>query len=190
MFHDALDRAAREHAAAEPPHEDDGASAGAEDAASDTGYPLNAALHHENAALLNLHGQAIAMQKFGLLCPYSSTSPRPSTPGGESFLLTLAKFSLEHHVLPDAAAPISPDWVRMDCVVLTWLTSTITTISPTRSPSVVPLLGSCGSPSSPSFLGIVRRVLFTQTRSSCSFTQGDLPVAEYCRRYKRMAEDL
>ena len=62
-----LDRATREHAAAEPPREDDGASADAEDAASDTGFSLNAALlHHEAVALLNLHGQAIAVQNFRL----------------------------------------------------------------------------------------------------------------------------
>ena len=44
----------------------------------------------------------------------------------QSFLLLVGRYSLESHVLFDAAAPNSPDWARMDCVVQTWITDTIT----------------------------------------------------------------
>jgi hypothetical protein len=43
----------------------------------------------------------------------------------KSFLLTLTKFSLERHVLPDSVFHESPDWVRMNAVVRTWLLGTL-----------------------------------------------------------------
>jgi len=43
----------------------------------------------------------------------------------EQFLLTLGKYSLQDHVLQDDPPRPSPDWVRMDCVVRSWLHGTL-----------------------------------------------------------------
>ena len=43
-----------------------------------------------------------------------------------NFLLTIVKYSLQDHVLQDTWAPTFLDWQRMDCVVKSWILSTIT----------------------------------------------------------------
>ena len=43
----------------------------------------------------------------------------------QSFLDVLGKYSLQSHVLSDAVSPHSPSWVRMNCVVRTWLLGAI-----------------------------------------------------------------
>lgn len=43
----------------------------------------------------------------------------------EQFLLTVEKFSLDAHVLQDSPLPGHPDWVRMDCVVRSWIYGTL-----------------------------------------------------------------
>jgi len=130
----ALDRAAKERAAAASPL-DDGAPSDAEDAedaedlnSADGGDPLlrAALLQHEAAALINLHARAVAVQNIRLLVPLvldvaSSFYGR----WRESILIVVGRYSLQNHILSDVAAPDSPDWVRMDCVEKTWLTGTI-----------------------------------------------------------------
>jgi hypothetical protein len=41
-------------------------------------------------------------------------------------VLTLRRFALADHVLDEPVAPLSPSWVQMDNVVLSWLNDTIT----------------------------------------------------------------
>jgi hypothetical protein len=41
-------------------------------------------------------------------------------------VLTLRRFVLANHVLDDPVAPLSPSWVQIDSVVLSWLNDTIT----------------------------------------------------------------
>jgi hypothetical protein len=41
-------------------------------------------------------------------------------------LLTLEQYALADHVLSTAPRPARPNWHRMDCVVLSWLFSTLT----------------------------------------------------------------
>ena len=43
----------------------------------------------------------------------------------ESFLDVLGKYSLQSHVLSDTVSPASQSWVRMNCVVRTWLIGAI-----------------------------------------------------------------
>jgi hypothetical protein len=122
----ALDRAARERTAADLPPptapDDDNASFATVD-----DDPLRDALaQHEAKALLNLHSQAVAVQNIRLLIPLRLDAASAFySRWRESFLLTLGRYSLESHVLSDAAIPTSADWVRMDCVVRTWLFGTI-----------------------------------------------------------------
>jgi hypothetical protein len=108
----------------------------------------------------------------------------------KSFLLTLTKFSLERHVLPDSVFHESPDWVRMNAVVRTWLLGTLSDaladIVSQRGASARTLWPSIES----QFLGnCTTRALYADQEFR-SFSHGDLPVAEYCRRYKKLAEDL
>jgi len=46
----------------------------------------------------------------------------------ELFLLVIGRYSMQSHVVTDAAAPDpdSLDWARMNCIVRTWITGTIT----------------------------------------------------------------
>ena len=44
----------------------------------------------------------------------------------DQFLLVVGKFSLRDHVLSDAPlAAAQPDWVRMDCVVKSWILGSV-----------------------------------------------------------------
>ena len=116
----ALDRAAQEHAAAAPPLENDAAPDDAEDAedfaSADGGDPhLRAVLlQHEAAALLNLHAQAVAVQNIRLLVPL--VLDVASTFYGrwrESFLI-VGRYSLERHILFDAAVLEGPHGLRRE----------------------------------------------------------------------------
>jgi hypothetical protein len=107
----------------------------------------------------------------------------------ESFLLTLTKFSLECHVLSDVVHH-SPDWIRMNVVVLTWINGTIID-------NLADTISECGATACVLWLTIDSQYLENRTMRTLyadqafhSFTQGDLSAAEYCRRYKRLPEDL
>jgi uncharacterized membrane protein YgcG len=108
----------------------------------------------------------------------------------ESFLLTLGRYSLVNHVLSDAAIPTSADWVRMDCVVRTWLFGTISddladTVSEHRATARDLWLAIESQ-----FLGNqATRALFADADFR-TFCQGDINVTDYCRQYKRKAQDL
>ena len=107
----------------------------------------------------------------------------------ESFLLTVGKYSLNRHVLSDIAVPTA-DWVRMDCVVRTWLLGTI-------SDDLADTISERNTTARRMWLAIESQFLGNQATRALyadadfrAFSQGDLPVAEYCRLYKRKAEDL
>jgi hypothetical protein len=57
-----------------------------------------------------------------VLDPTSSHYPRWCA----QVVLTLRRFALADHVLDEPVAPLSPSWVQMDNVVLSWLNDTIT----------------------------------------------------------------
>ena len=126
----ALDRAAKERATAaasspitESPGDDAGDSpkpyAGKQDL-------QDALLLHEAAAIMNLHAQAVGVQNIRGLVPIVLDSSADNySRWRESFLLTLGKFSLQDHILYDGPAPAVPDWIRMDCVVSSWIHGTV-----------------------------------------------------------------
>ena len=175
------------HDAAAPPLEDDAAPYDAEDAegfaSADGGDPhLRAVLlQHQAAALLDLHAQAVAVQNIRLLIPLvlhvaSAFYGR----WRQSFLLVVGRYSLESHVLSDAAAPNSPDWARMDCVVQTWITGTITD-------ALAEAVIEFGTTARASWLAIESqfhgnretRALHLDTAFR-NFKQGDLDITAYC----------
>jgi len=153
-----------------------------------------ALLFHEAAALLNLHAQAVAVQNIRSLVPVvldinSSSYSR----WREQFLLTLGRYQLQDHVLQDQPARISPDWTRMDCVVRSWLYGTLSNdlvdIVLSKSPH--------GSIARTTWLAIEAQFLGNKEARTLhldarfrTFVQGDLSITDYCKRFKRMADDL
>ncbi|XP_066343972.1 uncharacterized protein [Miscanthus floridulus] len=193
----ALDRVAQEHAVAAPPLEDNAAPGDAEDAedfaSADSGDPhlRVVLLQHEAAALLNLHAQAVAVQNIRLLVPlvldvasafYGRWRP--------SFLLVVGRYSLESHVLSDAAAPNSSDWARMDRVVQTWITGTITD-------ALAEAVIEFGTIAHASWLAIESKFRGNRETHALhldvafrNFKQGDLDITAYCWKVKGMADAL
>jgi hypothetical protein len=105
------------------------------------------------------------------------------------YLLTLTKVSLEGHVLSDITTYTSPDLVRMNAVVRTWILNTI-------SDDLADAVSQRGVTDRVLWLSIESQFLGNRTTRALyadqefRSSQGDLPVAEYCRRYKKLAEDL
>ena len=177
---DARICAARERAAANLPPLDGGDNLS--DHTEDADAPdYDAIAHHEAAALLNLHAQAVSVQNIRALVPLlldvtSTFYPR----WRESFLLTVGKYSLNRHVLSDTAVPTSADWVRMDCVVRTWLLGTI-------SDDLADTVSERNTTARRMWLAIESQFLGNQATCALyadadfrAFSQGDLPVVEYC----------
>ena len=187
----ALDRAARERAAANPPSPTDGNDDNVSFATVDDEAPYDAIAQHEATALLNLHAQAVSVQNIRALVPLQlDVTSTFYARWRESFLLTLGRYSLERHVLSDIAVPTSADWVRMDCVVRTWLLGTI-------SDDLADTVSERHATARDIWLAIESQFLGNQETRALyadadfrNFCQGDLSVADYCRLYKRKAEDL
>jgi len=186
----ALARAALERAATQPlPGSDDGSGGEDSDAGDD---PLQDALfQHEAAALINLHAQAVAVQNIRLLVPL--VLDVSSTFYGrwrESFLHVVGRYSLESHVLSDASTPTSPDWVRMDYVVRTWLGGTIT--DALAETAIEP-----GNTARVSWLAIESQFRGNRETRALhldaefrNFKQGNQDITTYCRKLKGMADAL
>ena len=191
----AQERAARERTVAQSP---DNNRSGGDDAGSDAGDhphpngdPLAAALLQQEAAvLLNLHAQAVSVQNIRTLVPLLlDVNSTFYARWKESFLDVLGKYSLERHVLSDAVAPAS-SWVRMNCVVRTWLLGAI-------SDDLADSVSERGASARAIWLAIESQFLGNRTTRALyadqefrAFSQGDLSVIDYCCRFKRMAEDL
>jgi hypothetical protein len=185
----ALARAAHERAAAAlPPPVNDIIPGGT--VVDSTAQFSAVLLQHEAVALLNLHAQAVVVQNICALVPLLlDVNSTFYSRWRESFLLTLNKFSLECHVLSDVVHH-SPDWIRMNVVVLTWINGTIID-------NLADMISECGATARVLWLTIDSQYLENRTMRTLyadqafhSFTQGDLSAAEYCRRYKRLPEDL
>lgn len=83
-------------------------------------------LLHEAAAILNLHAQAVTVQNIrSLIHNVLDVNSGNYAQWCEQFLLAVAKYSLQDHVLRDDPAPAVPDWVRMDYVVRSWIVGSI-----------------------------------------------------------------
>jgi hypothetical protein len=184
----ALARAAHERAAAAlPPPVNDIIPGGT--VVDSTAQFSAVLLQHEAVALLNLHAQVVIVQNICALVPLLDVNSTFYSRWRESFLLTLTKFSLECHVLSDVVHH-SPDWIRMNVVVLTWINGTIID-------NLADMISECGATARVLWLTIDSQYLENRTMRTLyadqafhSFTQGDLSAAEYCRRYKRLPEDL
>jgi hypothetical protein len=148
-------------------------------------------LIHEAMALLQLHAQAVAVNNIRthvtiVLDVDSGNFNR----WRDQFLLVLGKFSLQDHVRADPPDSISPDWARMDCVVKSWIVTTLTD-------ELVEIISAQGSTARHAWLAVESHFLGNREARSIhletrfrNFVQGDLSVTDYCRRLKKMADDL
>ncbi|XP_066390058.1 uncharacterized protein [Miscanthus floridulus] len=148
-------------------------------------------LLHEAMALLQLHAQAVAVNNIRnhvtiVLDVDSGNFNR----WRDQFLLILGKFSLQDHVHEEPPAPISPDWARMDCVVKSWIVATLTD-------DLAEIIFAQGSTARHAWLAVESQFLGNREARSIhletrfrNFVQGDLSVTDYCRRLKKMADDL
>ncbi|KAF8651673.1 hypothetical protein HU200_063184 [Digitaria exilis] len=106
----------------------------------------------------------------------------------DQFLLVLQRYSLTDHVLRDASDS-SPDWDRMNSVVKSWVLGTLTD-------DIAEAISSHGTARA-AWLAVEKMFLGNSEARSIqletkfrNFVQGDLSVTEYCRRLKKMADDL
>ena len=65
-------------------------------------------LHHEAAAVINLHAQAVGVQNIHSLV-HSVLATGNYNRWRDQFLLAVGKYSLEDHMLHDTPAPNFPD---------------------------------------------------------------------------------
>ena len=108
----------------------------------------------------------------------------------QSFLLLVGRYSLESHVLFDAASPNSPDWARMDCIVQTWITGTITD-------ALAEVVIEFGTTARASWFAIESQFHGNRETRALhldaafrNFKQGDLDISAYCRKLKGIADAL
>jgi hypothetical protein len=146
------------------------------------------------AATAALHAQAAAVVNIKFLVPLvlDLTSPHFNRWRG-LFLNTLERYALADHALSDDDRSDDVTWKRMDCVVLSWLYSTIT-------PELLEVVMNRedGPPTARVvWLGLEQQFIGNkETRALLldaefrTFIQGDLSIDDYCRRLKAMADQL
>jgi len=190
---EALARAAMERAAAAAalaPEPSGGASP--PPGGASTPADLRAAmLHHEAVALLQLHSQAVAVSNIrNHVTTVLDVDSGNFNRWCDQFLLILGKFSLQGHVREEPPVPISPDWARMDCVVKSWIIATLTD-------DLGEIIRAQGSTARHAWLAVESQFLGNREARSIqletqfrNFVQGDLSVTDFCRKLKKMADDL
>ncbi|XP_062232780.1 uncharacterized protein LOC133930092 [Phragmites australis] len=162
--------------------------------ASSSSAPLpqrNSSVNLDDDTTASLHAQAVAVLNVKTLVPVTlDLAAANYTKWRGLFLVILGKYALADHVLSDDSHPDRPDWVRMDCVILAWLYSSISVelleivMSSSSTAHIVwrglehQFLGNCE-----------QRTLNLSAEFHC-FVQGDLSVTDFCQRLKSMADGL
>ncbi|XP_066392627.1 uncharacterized protein [Miscanthus floridulus] len=150
-----------------------------------------AMLHHEAVALLQLHSQAVAVSNIrNHVTTILDVDSGNFNHWRDQFLLILGKFSLQDHIREEPPAPIPPDWARMDCVVKSWIVATLT-----DDPGEI--ISAQGSTARHAWLVVESQFLGNREARSIhletrfhNLVQGNLSVTDYCRKLKKMADDL
>ena len=145
----------------------------------------------EAAAIASLHAQAYSVINIRALVPVVlDLASSTFTKWRGLFLITLGKYALSDHVLADAVYPDVPSWLRMDCLVLSWLFGTI-------SAELHEIVYSPASTARHVWLALEQQFIGNkETRALYldaefrNFAQGDLSISDYCRKLKAMADAL
>ncbi|EEC82022.1 hypothetical protein OsI_25984 [Oryza sativa Indica Group] len=145
----------------------------------------------DDKATANLHAQAISVLNIKSLVPVTlDVNSGTYTRWRGLLLVILSKYALADHVLTDNYRPNRPDWMRMDCVVLSWMYGTISTdllesvMTHTTTARLV------WRSLEHQFLGNREARALDLNAEFYNFQQGDLSVTDYCRHLKAMAADL
>jgi hypothetical protein len=147
-------------------------------------------LLHEAAAVVNLHHHAAGVRNIRNLVHVILDFTDENYKRWPDQLLVVGKYSLEDHILQDTLAPNFPGWRRMDCVVKSWIASTI-------SSDLAEAVMSRDATTRDVWLALEDQLLGNQETHALHldakfrhFCQGDLSITEYCRRFKNMADSL
>lgn len=148
-----------------------------------------------HAGTIALYAQAVVVSNIKLVIPIVlDLASTHYTKWKALFLNTLGngKYELTNHVLAeiDADTATDPYWVRMDCMVKSWIFSTITPelmeVVHTGTPSARELWQNIEE----QFVGNQETRVLILDSQFCNFVQGNLTVTEYCRKLKSMADGL
>jgi hypothetical protein len=101
----------------------------------------------------------------------------------------LQHYALLEHIM-DNAPSTDPGWIRMDSVILNWISNSI-------SVDLHQLVQECGCTARHLWLAIENQFLGNREHHTLhldaafhTFVQGDLSVNEYCCKFKAMADGL
>ena len=145
----------------------------------------------EAATIANLYAQAASIQNIRALVPVV-LDPLSThyNRWRDLVILALERYSLDDHVLLDAASLDVPAWRRMDAVVRSWLFGTLTaelmeTVRVREDTTRVTWVRI-----EEQFRGNRETRALQLDAAFRLFEQGDLSITDYCRRMKSMADDL
>jgi hypothetical protein len=101
----------------------------------------------------------------------------------------LQRYALIEHVTADAPSN-DPGWIRMDSVVLNWISNSI-------SSELQQVVRERGCTARHPWLAIENQFLSNREQHTihldatfCNFVQDNLSVSEYCRKFKAMVDGL
>jgi hypothetical protein len=145
---------------------------------------------YEDTIITGLHLQAAAVlnvrQLMNIILDSSSTNYASWRDLMEQ---ALQRYALIKHITDDAPSN-DPGWIRMDSVVLNWISNSILT-------DLHQVVRECGCTTRHLWLAIENQFLGNREQRTLhldaafhTFVQGDLLVNEYCRKFKAMADGL
>jgi hypothetical protein len=146
---------------------------------------------YEDTVVANLHIQAAAVPNVHSLVNIilDATSDNYAR-WRDNMLLALTSYALADHVESNDAFPDNPGWAKMDAIILSWLTNTI-------SLDLMEVIRERGRTARHLWLGLQNQFHGNhETRTLHldatfhNFVQGDLSVSEYCHKFKGMADAL
>jgi hypothetical protein len=148
-------------------------------------------LAHEAAAAVNMHHHATGVQNIrNLVHVILDLTYENYKRWRDQLLLVVGKYSLQDHVLRDTPAPGFPDWCRMDCVIKSWISGTI-------SADLAEAVMARDSTARDIWLALEEQFLGNQETRALhvdakflNFCQGDLNITDYCRCFKNIADAL
>jgi hypothetical protein len=148
-------------------------------------------LAHEAAAAVNMHHHATGVQNIrNLVHVILDLTYENYKRWRDQLLLLVGKYSLQDHVLRDTPVPGFPDWCRMDCVIKSWISGTI-------SADLAEAVMARDSTARDIWLALEEQFLGNQETRTLhvdakflNFCQGDLNITDYCRCFKNIADAL
>jgi hypothetical protein len=144
---------------------------------------------YEDTVVAGLHLQAAAVLNIRQLVNIVLDSSTNYASWRDLMEQALQRYALIKHVTDDAPSN-DPEWIRMDSVVLNWISNSIST-------DLHQVVRERGCTARHLWLAIENQFLGNREQRTLhlnaafrTFVQGDLSVNEYCRKFKAMADGL